>query len=188
MFQVKPNFYYEKNKSNKPIKRFGLIPGIPNELMPRLKLVFSIKHRCQMLKGTVLFIVSGASLYTEIIAYHFRCIPFIISEKSIQYILFILRKLIPCRFKPRHVFLSLQISLFHKINFIKAVYDSFLTCLWVMRSRETAQFWRSKPNYLRSFCLYLIIRIPDDKIHVLLFQGLFHTHHNLPSALHALDN
>ena len=42
MFQVKPNFYYEKNKSNKPIKRFGLIPGIPNELMPRLKLVFSI--------------------------------------------------------------------------------------------------------------------------------------------------
>ena len=38
MFQVKPNFYF--NKTNTPIKKFGLIPGIPNELMPRLKLVF----------------------------------------------------------------------------------------------------------------------------------------------------
>ena len=42
MFQVKPNFYYEKNKSNTPLKKFGLIPGIPNELMPRLKLVFEL--------------------------------------------------------------------------------------------------------------------------------------------------
>ena len=42
MFNAKPNFYYEKNKNNTPIKKFGLIPGIPDELMPRLKLVFSI--------------------------------------------------------------------------------------------------------------------------------------------------
>ena len=42
MFNAKPNFYYEKNKSNLRIKKFGLIPGIPNELIPRLNLVFSI--------------------------------------------------------------------------------------------------------------------------------------------------
>ena len=42
MFNAKPNFYYEKNKGKISIKKFGLIPGIPNELMPRLKLVFSI--------------------------------------------------------------------------------------------------------------------------------------------------
>ena len=42
MFNAKPNFYYEKKKGKILIKKFGLIPGIPNELMPRLKLVFSI--------------------------------------------------------------------------------------------------------------------------------------------------
>ena len=42
MFNAKPNIYYDKNKIKSPIKKFGLIPGIPNELMPRLKLVFSI--------------------------------------------------------------------------------------------------------------------------------------------------
>ena len=42
MFQVKPNFYYEKSKTKASIKKFGLIPGIPNELMPRLQLVFSL--------------------------------------------------------------------------------------------------------------------------------------------------
>ena len=42
MFQSKPNFYYERNKNNSPLKKFGLIPGIPNELMPRLNLVFSL--------------------------------------------------------------------------------------------------------------------------------------------------
>ena len=40
MFQVKPNSYYNNSKTK--IKKFGLIPGIPNELMPRLKLVFAL--------------------------------------------------------------------------------------------------------------------------------------------------
>ena len=42
MFHAKPNLYYEKNKNSIQIKKFGLIPGIPDELMPRLNLVFKL--------------------------------------------------------------------------------------------------------------------------------------------------
>ena len=42
MFNIKPDIYYDKKKRNLHIKKFGLIPGIPDELIPRLKLVFSI--------------------------------------------------------------------------------------------------------------------------------------------------
>ena len=41
MFNIKPTFY-ERSKKKLSLKKFGLVPGIPNELLPRLKLVFSI--------------------------------------------------------------------------------------------------------------------------------------------------
>ena len=42
MFNAKPTFYYERSKKKLTLKKFGLVPGIPEELLPRLKLVFSI--------------------------------------------------------------------------------------------------------------------------------------------------
>ena len=42
MFNVKPTFYYERSKKKLSLKKFGLVPGIPDELLPRLKLVFSL--------------------------------------------------------------------------------------------------------------------------------------------------
>jgi len=42
MFNIKPTFYYERSKKKLSLKKFGLVPGIPNDLLPRLKLVFSI--------------------------------------------------------------------------------------------------------------------------------------------------
>ena len=42
MFNIKPTFYYERSKKKLYLKKFGLVPGIPNDLLPRLKLVFSI--------------------------------------------------------------------------------------------------------------------------------------------------
>lgn len=42
MFNIKPTFYYERTKKKLSLKKFGLVPGIPNDLLPRLKLVFSI--------------------------------------------------------------------------------------------------------------------------------------------------
>ena len=42
MFNAKPIFYYERSKKKLTLKKFGLVPGIPEELLPRLKLVFSI--------------------------------------------------------------------------------------------------------------------------------------------------
>ena len=42
MFNIKPTFYYERSNKKLSLKKFGLMPGIPNDLLPRLKLVFSI--------------------------------------------------------------------------------------------------------------------------------------------------
>ena len=42
MFNIRPTFYYERAKKKLSSKKFGLVPGIPHDLLPRLKLVFSI--------------------------------------------------------------------------------------------------------------------------------------------------
>ena len=42
MFNLKPSFYYESSKKKISLKKFGLVPDIPKDLLPRLKLVFSI--------------------------------------------------------------------------------------------------------------------------------------------------
>ena len=42
MFNIKPNLYYERTMKKFSSKKFGLVPGIPNDLLPRLKFVFSI--------------------------------------------------------------------------------------------------------------------------------------------------
>lgn len=42
MFNIKPTFYYERANKKLSLKKFGLIPGIPDDLLSRLKLVFSI--------------------------------------------------------------------------------------------------------------------------------------------------
>ncbi len=42
MFNIRPTFYYERSNKKLSVKKFGLIPGIPKDLLPRLKLVFTI--------------------------------------------------------------------------------------------------------------------------------------------------
>ena len=42
MFNLKPTFYYERSKKKISLKKFGLVPDIPKDLLPRLKLVFSL--------------------------------------------------------------------------------------------------------------------------------------------------
>ena len=42
MFNIRPTFYYERTKKKLSAKKFGLVPGIPHDLLPRLKFVFSI--------------------------------------------------------------------------------------------------------------------------------------------------
>ena len=42
MFNMRPTFYYERTNKKFSLKKFGLIPGIPDDLLPRLKFVFSI--------------------------------------------------------------------------------------------------------------------------------------------------
>ena len=42
MFNIRPTFYYERTNKKSSLKKFGLKPGIPDDLLPRLKFVFSI--------------------------------------------------------------------------------------------------------------------------------------------------
>ena len=42
MFNIRPTFYYDRTKKKFSAKKFGLVPGIPHDLLPRLKFVFSI--------------------------------------------------------------------------------------------------------------------------------------------------